>query len=659
MSAKGFFQAITRKISAPTFDRFQKLPGKVAEAVREATAEKGLFIPAFKTRLGEQPTVSLATLMEYYLKDPAVMAAVDYISEQMAGVGFYTVCEPGFDEAKRLIDEFCAKVEMDSLLMRTAKEVVLSGNCFWEKIRSTRGPDKGRLVDLKILPLSSIKFIQRDKYGRVQSYIQQIGSEKVEFTADEIIHFCLNPADGSAWGTGILHSLATSKTIDEATVRPALLDIKARLEDDIQRIVHRYAAPKRLWKFEGVGDEKLREEYAPAIQDAPPDADFVTNKPVQVDSLDINPASRFDGFIDYINSQIVQGLQTPMTRLFTTPGFTEASATEATKMADRKIQYLQRFIARIVEREVFAVVLQENGFDPVAAAIRIRWGMQERPEVKIEHIIQLAQISATSGIEYLTRDEVRNMLAKYAGFELQEETAEATAEERLAEALLREAIFYRDEEGRLRVIPEGEDEVREYTARLTHAARLTSNLRGPAKEHFERVLRTYKAEHLEGLKEIKEASPEEYFKIFGATMQEQPGGAWYNPTTREIHLDVKGYFDPTVARGVGPGKYNVGAMLDHEMAHHLLYSVRERAAEKFSWPTGLVITDANEGKIARYISRYATKSTAEATAEAFSLMKRYPSAAREIAKRDPDMARYLEETRNLVGYRMVRLPRPK
>jgi len=67
----------------------------------------------------------------------------------------------------------------------------------------------------------------------------------------------------------------------------------------------------------------------------------------------------------------------------------------------------------------------------------------------------------------------------------------------------------------------------------------------------------------------------------------------------------------------------------------------------------------NEGKIARYISRYATKSTAEATAEAFSLMKRYPSAAREIAKRDPDMARYLEETRNLVGYRMVRLPKLK
>lgn len=454
---------MTRKISIPVVERFQKLPGKLAEAVREATAEKGLFIPAMKARLGEQPPVSLATLVEYYQKDPAVMAAVDYISEQIAGVGFYTVCEPGFEDAKKIVNEFCASVNMDSLLMQTSKEVVPSGNCFWEKIRSTKGENKGKLVSLKILPLSSMKYIQRDKFGRVQSFIQQIGAEKVEFAADEIIHFCLNPVDGSAWGTGILHSLATTKTIDERTLRPALLDIKARLEDDIQRIVHRYAAPKRLWKFEGVGDEKLREEYAPTIQEAPTDADFVTNKPVEVDSLDINPASRFDGFIDYISSQFVQGLQTPMTRLFTTPGFTEASATEATKMSDRKIMFLQRFLARDVEKEVFEVVLRENGFDPVAAGVRIRWGLMERPEVKIEHIIQLAQVSAQSGIEYLTREEVRNMLAKYAGFEL---TEEAEKEDEVPAESLKEMLFFRDKGGRIRVVPESDEDRAAYASKL-------------------------------------------------------------------------------------------------------------------------------------------------------------------------------------------------
>lgn len=65
---RGFFQAITRKIPIPVVERFQRLLGKVAEAVREATVEKGLFIPAVKVRLGEQPTVSLSTL-----KDQAIV----------------------------------------------------------------------------------------------------------------------------------------------------------------------------------------------------------------------------------------------------------------------------------------------------------------------------------------------------------------------------------------------------------------------------------------------------------------------------------------------------------------------------------------------------------------------------------------------------------
>jgi len=463
---KGFFQAITRKISIPVFERFQRLPGRVAEAVKDATAEKGLFIPAMKTRLGEQPPVSLATLVEYYLKDPAVMASVDYMSEQIAGVGFYTVCEPDFEDAKKIIDDFCATVNMDNLLMQTSKEVVFGGNSFWEKVLNKQK----KLVRLKILPLSSIKFIQRDKYGRLELFVQQIGAEKVEFTPDQIIHFCLNPLDGSAWGTGILHSLASTKQIDERTVRPAFLDIKARLEDDIQKIVHRYAAPKRLWNFEGVGDEKLEKEYAPTIQDAPVDADFVTNKPVTVDSLDINPGARFDGMIDHINSQVVQGLQTPMTRLLTTPGFTEASSTVADDASQRKIMYLQRFTARIVEKEVFEVLLRQNDIDPVQAGVRIRWGIPDRPEVKMEHIVQLAQISATSGIEYLTREEVRNMLAKYAGFELQEQTEETLPAEKL-----REMRFFRDRGGRIRVVPEDDSDREQYAAKLAEGWDETHN----------------------------------------------------------------------------------------------------------------------------------------------------------------------------------------
>jgi hypothetical protein len=45
--------------------------------------------------------------------------------------------------------------------------------------------------------------------------------------------------------------------------------------------------------------------------------------------------------------------------------------------------------------------------------------MPETPEIKVVDILKLAEISATSGIQYVRPDEVRKMLVKI-GFELTE-----------------------------------------------------------------------------------------------------------------------------------------------------------------------------------------------------------------------------------------------
>lgn len=124
--------------------------------------------------------------------------------------------------------------------------------------------------------------------------------------------------------------------------------------------------------------------------------------------------------------------------------------------------YKQRFIARIVEKEVFETILQENGQDPTQAGVRLRWGMPDRPEVKLADMIQLAQISATSGIEYVTKDEVRNYLAKNAGFELQE----PAQEEPVTVESLKEMRFFRDKGGSIHVIPETDEDREQYAAKL-------------------------------------------------------------------------------------------------------------------------------------------------------------------------------------------------
>lgn len=60
--------------------------------------------------------------------------------------------------------------------------------------------------------------------------------------------------------------------------------------------------------------------------------------------------------------------------------------------------------------------------------------MPEAPEIELEDVVRLAEISANTGVQYVRPDEVRNMLVKM-GFELTEpeapETVEKTAQRRV------------------------------------------------------------------------------------------------------------------------------------------------------------------------------------------------------------------------------------
>jgi ketopantoate hydroxymethyltransferase len=133
----------------------------------------------------------------------------------------------------------------------------------------------------------------------------------------------------------------------------------------------------------------------------------------------LTPRARFEAYVEHILNQVYLGGQTPLPKLFTTPGFTEASARAALEMAERKVMALQRFIKRIVEREIFVPVIAQAGLDPEKANCRLHWGMPDRPKIEVADVIRLAEVSASYGISYVHPEEVRRMLAKM-GFELAE-----------------------------------------------------------------------------------------------------------------------------------------------------------------------------------------------------------------------------------------------
>ena len=79
------------------------------------------------------------------------------------------------------------------------------------------------------------------------------------------------------------------------------------------------------------------------------------------------------------------------------------------------IDPVQRMVKRRVEREIFAVILKQGGFDPVKAQVRLNWGNPETPEITAADLI-----GAASG-NLIRPEEFRKNAVKILGWELWDE----------------------------------------------------------------------------------------------------------------------------------------------------------------------------------------------------------------------------------------------
>ena len=365
---------------------------RIKEAIN-STRTTGSLLPAYNTVYGEPKAVTFSDIITAYTRDPSCKAFVDFLADQAVGMGFYTTVNEEYEQAekaKQFIDDFNETVNLDSLLQIGSREIVASGNSFWLKT------DPEHLTDMKVLPLTGFdnpKAVERNKYGIVTGYNYSFGDAKKKFSPDKIIHFRWNPVNFSAFGTGVLQVLLAELSFS-GEKRMSFLEMKARIEKMMPEIFEKYAGPDELWVFAGASDKKLA-EYQKLIKSKPKaGAKFVYNKAeADVKTVAVDPRARYEAYVDHILNQIYLGGQTPIPKLLTTPGFTEASANAAIEVAERHVMSLQRFIKRNVEKEIFTPLIVQAKLDPKKADCRLNWGMPEKPDIDalLPVLVQIAK----------------------------------------------------------------------------------------------------------------------------------------------------------------------------------------------------------------------------------------------------------------------------
>ncbi|MCL7385221.1 MAG: hypothetical protein LZ158_02500 [Thaumarchaeota archaeon] len=387
----------------------------------------------------EYPIIPFQQYVDYYLSDPLIMSAADYIEQAIAGMGGYTTAD--VDVAKDSIDEFNAKINLDELHLKIAKWTTLCGNFFLERIYDAYDidvlkdpwtsakveiivPAKGAtLVDIKPLPLSSIVSAVRAPDGTVLWYNRLYKGQQTKLSSKLVIHYRWNVVDERAFGTGWLTSMLTEGVgfmiRGKLRKREPFVRLKEKLDDASMRLAIK-AIPRHVYVFPTMPLDVLKEAQS-QLEKLEPEQDFLTNsKEFDVREVGVSSRAVLEFFWKHIFDQFVIGTQTHHVRLFTTPGFTEASARVADAAMERKLMAIRRFIKRVTEREIFDEFLRTHGIDPRQANVRWNWGLKEEPRIEVDHLIKFAELLAR-GVPVVRLDELREML-KRLGFMLTEGT---------------------------------------------------------------------------------------------------------------------------------------------------------------------------------------------------------------------------------------------
>ena len=389
-------------------DKIRKAAKTLIEKLRNTPSE---LYTSTQQSIGLTPEISFDQMWEIYLAQPAAKAAIDFRADQIVGAGFFTTMNEDYSEkrggktAKEFIDEFCEKVGLDQLLQVAARNLVAFGNEFWW-IRL----EEAEVASIPLFKVQKISFSEGVPATLQLSWDvkpRQIGME-------EIVWMKTPPYDKNGFGTGIMQTLCRSLKLGDETVRPSFSEIIGRIQNSIMSQFEKFGGPNELWIFPGVNKTDLEAYYA-RIKNIPSSGSrFVTNvEDARVQLLVPERARSFDYYIETLMNEFYLGLSTPLPKLFTAPGFTEASANVAVKVDEKRVMALQRLLKRTVERELFIPVLAKAGFNPAKAKVRLNWGVPEKPEYTISDVLKAYEDGAIS------RFEVRKIL-KNLGWPLEE-----------------------------------------------------------------------------------------------------------------------------------------------------------------------------------------------------------------------------------------------
>ena len=342
---------------------------------------------------GLESEITMDELVQYRNTDTKFRLAVMLNTAYSVGIGYHNTADTSSPTGRgvlQMIDDFCDEWDLDTLNQLIALDVWATGNAF------LRPMGKGkRMEGIQMIPVSSIIRIKRDIDGTVDHYEQNWGTKYQHLDSDKVYHFKWLPENASAWGVGLGQSLAYKgvgyKTAGGNTVRrPSMFAISEMMTDIEAKMVYA-GLPRFDIEAEGVKDNSLQ-QISDAYERVDPMQHMARNFKGKINTISLDTQNRFDSFIRSLDDSFLNGIMTPIPRMFSSLNFTYASADAAIEAYLPLIRMYQRAHKRFIENYIYKpLIMQERNPEAVKRSkIQLNWGQQT--ETSFEEIKEVYTI---------------------------------------------------------------------------------------------------------------------------------------------------------------------------------------------------------------------------------------------------------------------------
>lgn len=382
--------------------------------------DNAIIVPNYRVATGEFQPENVRSAIDAYIHDTDIFNAVNFISNAALSPGFYVTGSEDYWNGKvvDLIEDFNRSIRwgnrrgekgLAELLRIVTKELLYGGNTFIEML------SPNNLQMLNQVELSSIYKIYRNEAGDVNKIQQQIGGRFNDLDPETIIHVPWLQIDREPFGRGLIQPLISPCMDLKGQQIPPLYKIKASLQFDIWRMIHRKGVPRSIFSFPEAGDE-LIQVYQDALKDPDVDVSFTTNAKVDVAVEQGGPAQGIANLILFFDKRFQAGLQTPINNLLNSSGYTEASSRVAKELGGLIVKDLQMRLKQAIEAELYDRIILQAGLDPKKARIELHWGAKSEPEYT------LTDLGNMFDRRLVTVSEARKMLRKI-GWQLEDDSS--------------------------------------------------------------------------------------------------------------------------------------------------------------------------------------------------------------------------------------------